>query len=126
MRNRAKCKLCGSVVESFLREDYVICKCGEIYVDGGQFAYLCGARDWGNFLRVDDEGVEIVPKIEDKTMQKATNQVNTEISRDTLIEELGMLIDAIEGLPPMGRQTYVTQADLGAVLTVIKEILRRG
>lgn len=35
MRNIAKCKKCGDVIESTSRHDYVTCKCGAISVDGG-------------------------------------------------------------------------------------------
>ena len=34
-RNRARCKACGSVIESKHRHDYVTCSCGQIAVDGG-------------------------------------------------------------------------------------------
>ena len=33
--NKARCKLCGDVIESKHRHDFVACKCGEIAVDGG-------------------------------------------------------------------------------------------
>lgn len=66
MRNRAKCKLCNSIIESFHATDYVDCKCGEIGVDGGE-ALRCCAKSWDNFLRVDDEGNEIPVKIEELT-----------------------------------------------------------
>jgi len=36
IRNRAKCKLCGDIIESKYRHDFVTCKCGAISVDGGQ------------------------------------------------------------------------------------------
>lgn len=34
-RNRARCKKCGTVVESLHRHDFVTCACGAISVDGG-------------------------------------------------------------------------------------------
>lgn len=34
-RNRVKCKLCGDVIESKRRHDFVNCKCGECFTDGG-------------------------------------------------------------------------------------------
>lgn len=39
IRNRAKCLKCGDIIESKYRHDFVNCKCGAIYVDGGH-AYL--------------------------------------------------------------------------------------
>ena len=38
-RNAARCRKCDTVVESTYRHDFVPCKCGAIFVDGG-LAYL--------------------------------------------------------------------------------------
>lgn len=38
--NRAKCTLCGDVIESRNETDYVYCKCGSIAVSGGHVAIL--------------------------------------------------------------------------------------
>ena len=35
IRNMARCKKCGEVIESKHRHDFVWCKCGTIAVDGG-------------------------------------------------------------------------------------------
>jgi hypothetical protein len=35
IRNAARCKKCGDVIESKHRHDFVSCKCGAIAVDGG-------------------------------------------------------------------------------------------
>ena len=34
-RNAARCRKCDTVVESTYRHDFVSCKCGAIFVDGG-------------------------------------------------------------------------------------------
>lgn len=49
--NRAKCALCGDVIVSKYQHDFVGCKCGEIFVDGGNAYWRCGARDMKNLLR---------------------------------------------------------------------------
>lgn len=36
LKNKAQCKLCDDVIESKYRHDFVSCKCGEIFVDGGK------------------------------------------------------------------------------------------
>ena len=48
LHNRAKCLSCGDIIESKHRHDFVWCKCGRIFVDGG-LAYL--RRGWP-----DDDG----------------------------------------------------------------------
>lgn len=39
LHNRAKCLICGDIVESCYTHDMVFCKCGQMAVDGGK-AYL--------------------------------------------------------------------------------------
>lgn len=36
LHNRIRCKLCGDVIESKHRHDFVECSCGACYTDGGQ------------------------------------------------------------------------------------------
>lgn len=36
LKNIAKCKKCGDIIESKHRHDFVQCRCGAIFVDGGQ------------------------------------------------------------------------------------------
>lgn len=36
VRNAARCRKCGDVIESKHRHDFVYCKCGAIAVDGGK------------------------------------------------------------------------------------------
>lgn len=35
IRNRCKCRQCGDIIESKHRHDFVQCKCGAIFTDGG-------------------------------------------------------------------------------------------
>lgn len=36
IRDVAKCKICDDVIESKHIHDYVMCKCGAIFLDGGK------------------------------------------------------------------------------------------
>jgi hypothetical protein len=49
-RNAARCLLCGDVIESKYRHDFVECSCGEIFVDGGKDYLRRGAKDFDNFI----------------------------------------------------------------------------
>ena len=40
IKNAIQCKLCGDIIESTYRHDYVQCKCGACAVDGGH-DYFC-------------------------------------------------------------------------------------
>ena len=48
IRNRARCLLCGDIIESRNRHDFVTCSCGALSVDGG----LCYIRR--AFVNADD------------------------------------------------------------------------
>ena len=44
IRNSAKCRKCNDEIESTHRHDFVKCKCGEIFVDGGKAYIRRGAQ----------------------------------------------------------------------------------
>ena len=119
MRNRAKCKLCNSIIESFHANDTVLCKCGEICVDGGE-ALRCAATDWKNFVRVDDYGNEIIVKVRDETALEPNSKPN----RKELLEMLDAMIKDIERLPQHAQTSSVTQLDLSAALLLLSAIFR--
>lgn len=50
IRNRAKCLLCGDIVESVSVHDYRECSCGAMAVDGGK-SYL---RRMGNPSQIEE------------------------------------------------------------------------
>ena len=54
--NKCKCKLCGDVIESKYVHDFVRCKCGEIFTDGGDDYIRRGAMtDLHNIIDLSDE-----------------------------------------------------------------------
>lgn len=126
MRNRAKCKLCQSVIESFHEHDYVTCKCGHISIDGGLQYFRASAIDWKNFLRVDDEDNEIIVTVKEKDDIEEVVTIEAEpskITREDLIKELGAMIKNIENLPQNALQLPITHYDYLCGLMIIKAIL---
>lgn len=122
MKNRAKCKKCESIIESFHPTDHVTCKCGEISVDGG-LSMRCAAVDWVNFVRVDDEGNEIVVTI------KNTNEIETPKSPHILvkadkIQMLDEMIASYDRLPPAAMGQPVTNYDLLSALLIVSSIFK--
>lgn len=107
MRNRAKCKLCEDVIESFHQHDYVTCRCGEITIDGGLHYWKCSALHWENFLRVDDENNIIIPTIIDinDTDTIAVEENSEEVdrsskpSKEELLDMLAKQLEDLEKLP---------------------------
>ena len=50
IRNRAQCRKCEDVIESKHRHDFVRCKCGAIYIDGGLEYTRGGAKDLNDII----------------------------------------------------------------------------
>jgi hypothetical protein len=127
MRNRAKCKLCSSILESFHATDLVVCKCGEISISGGNVNLECSAKNWENFLRIDENDHEIVVKVVDKD-QKVTppQQESGPITREDCIEMLEAMLKNIHNLPPHGLASPISHFDLYSYLTVVLAIFKRS
>lgn len=50
IKNKAECRLCGDIIESKTRHDFVTCKCSEISVDGGTDYIKRSARHMNNAI----------------------------------------------------------------------------
>jgi len=120
MKNKAKCKLCNSVVESFHSTDYVECKCGEIAVHGGD-AMQCFARDFKNFLRVDDQGNDIVVIVKD--VIEKPDEITPKPTKKEKIEMLREMTKSIENLPQQAMISPINHYDLWASLALLLSIL---
>ncbi len=126
MRNRAKCKLCGDIIESFHSTDLILCKCGEISVDGGD-SMRCAARDWKNFLRVDDEGNEVIVKIENYNEINSESNLNNnekKISKKDLIYALEEMTKIYQSLNENAKLMPVTNYEMESVLSLLLSIFR--
>jgi hypothetical protein len=115
MRNRAKCKLCGSVIESVKPSDYVNCSCGEIAVDGGTDYYKVAYKRFENLIRLDDDGNEIIPELR-QTLTPSKP------SRKELLDMLKDMIDNIEKLPPYALSSPVTHSDFVSLMLLLSAI----
>jgi hypothetical protein len=113
MRNRAKCKQCESIIESNGPKDEVSCKCGQISVSGGDLLG-CSARNWANFLRVDDEGNIIVPKIQDAPR----------VGREDFLDALDEMIKRIEDMPKQAMVVAINHYDFVSLLILLSSIFR--
>lgn len=128
MRNRAKCKLCSSIIESFHPTDLVMCKCGEISVNDGA-GMRCSADNWNNFLRVDDEGNEIVVSIarsfsDDKEAAAIAPIPASRPTKKELLDMLDEMVKNIEALPQNAMSQPITHYDFASALLLLSSILR--
>lgn len=122
MRNRAKCKLCDTTIESFHDLDYVACKCSEISVSGGS-KMECAAKNWENFLRVDDKGNEIIVKVMDKIIQEQAEETIKPTKKE-LIDMLDEMIKNIENLPQHAMTSAVNHYDLTSALLLLSALFK--
>ena len=69
--NRARCEKCKTVIESKHGHDFQQCKCGAIFVDGGNTYQRAGFDVPENFTRINDDGTEerLVPSKENFARQ---------------------------------------------------------
>ncbi len=125
MRNRAKCRLCNEIIESFHRGDYVSCKCDEIAVSGGNEKLEVFAKNWANFMRVDDEGNEIIIAVEEKKDEANKDlPVAPTLTKDDYIKMLEEFCQNIDDLPQDAKFSSVTHVDLVSVLRILVDIFR--
>jgi hypothetical protein len=121
MKNRAKCKLCESIIESFHDTDYVICKCGHITVSGGQ-KMECSAIDWANFLRVDDQGNVIIVHVKERDVKPLDN--GSKPSKEDLLKMLDEMIEGYEKLPDQAKYSPVNHYDMLSALLLVSSIFK--
>lgn len=119
MRNRAKCKLCQSIIESFHPTDYVECKCGEISVCEGS-ALKCAAKNYQNFVRVDDEGNEVVVRVDVEHEMPIPNK----ITKADLAIMLDEMIANIEKMPSHAKGQPINHYDFLSALILFSALLK--
>ena len=125
MRNRAKCRLCNGILESFHFYDHVSCKCGEISISGGLEEYQTASKDpeYKNFIRVDDEGNEIVVKVVEKDQEIKEADI-PKLTKKDYIDMLDALAKNIENLPSHAMQAPITHYDYCSLVLLLSAILR--
>lgn len=125
MKNRAKCKKCESVIESFHNLDYVTCKCGEISVDGGD-SMRCAAVDWANFVRVDDRDNEVLVSVKDESNVKPLYIEEGKPTKRELLGYLEGMIKSYEKMPDNVRGSFITGYDFEALMILLSAILNEN
>lgn len=127
MRNRAKCKLCKSIIESFHSVDYVVCECGEIAIDGGDYRFKNYAKNWENFIRVDDFDNEIPIKVVD-AMSDEKHELSGnsgQMKEESLyLSTFFQMIDNLNLLPEHVKDQAVTNRDLYHILKSFADELK--
>lgn len=123
MRNRAKCKLCEDIIESCHQSDYVSCRCDEISIAGGTVFYHCSAKDWNHFMRIDDEGNEIMIKVKEIDHKPAEIH-SLRPNKKELIKMLEEMKDTIDNLPQNAMSQPITHYDHLSLIILVLSIFR--
>lgn len=136
MRNRAKCRLCGDIIESYHKHDFVACSCKEISVDGGCDSPIGHAKNFINYLSIDDSGAEfpVEPLESLESSKKSTKQEEKDEkikeeepekpTRSDLLQELNLMIKNIENLPSHVMTLPINHYDFCSALLLLSAILR--
>ena len=117
MRNRAKCKLCNSIIESFHEFDRITCQCDEISITGGQVRYECSSKNWNNFVRIADDDSEINVTVQDQPKPEIMEIAK---DKDYYLSLVSEMIAAIDHLPEQAKYSACTQMDYQSLLYLIK------
>ncbi len=56
--NKCQCRQCGDIIESKNRHDFVRCKCGAIFTDGGTSYIRRGAKDLNDIIDMSETYME--------------------------------------------------------------------
>lgn len=128
MINRAKCKLCQSIIVSELPDEIVYCKCGEIAVCDGS-----AMRMWPlgstHFVRVDDLGNEIIVSYKNEAGKgkddKQEDAPKEGLSKGDLIKSFEDVLKYTENSPEHEQFSFVTNISLCHHLRALVNILKR-
>lgn len=123
-KNRAKCRLCNKIIESFHELDFVECSCKHISVSGGAGMY-CSAVEWTNFFRVDDLGNEIkvaVNPLDSESVQETKGLL--EYDKRAILESVREMRKNIEGFPSHVMTESLNHYDYLSLLILLESILR--
>lgn len=128
MKNRAKCKKCLSIIESFLPDEMIYCKCGAIAVCDGT-AMRMWPLNSPDFLRIDDVGNEIKVRYEDKGAEGSNDKSDENgyknPSKTELIQALEDSLTYTENTPDHEKHSFVTHVALCYYLRAVINILKR-
>lgn len=121
-RNRAKCKLCGDVIESLTASDLQMCDCETIGVYGGMEVYRAIFDKPEHFIRIDDEDREIPIEYIEKPDEVIKE--NPGVSREEMIDMLKLHIEGFDNLPDHAKHQPASQYDVQCLAMIIYGILR--
>ncbi len=126
MRNRAKCKICRQIIESKSIHDYVTCPCGEISLDGGTESFKCIAKDFDNFLRIDEDDNEIPVRLVNKNQHKEEQKEETKevMNREEIMTLFDNMIENIQSMPEKVMSLPISHYDHVSLMLIIRSLFR--
>lgn len=123
MRNRAKCRLCGDILESFHEHDLVQCRCKEIAITGGNYKPHRMTRHAENFILINDDGKEeAFTPYEEKSLEQIQEQ--KVMTKEEAIQELENMVKFMENMREQALYSHVTQCDLYRFMALLVFVLK--
>ena len=140
MRNRAKCLICGQVIEG---KDNVrdFCLCKSLWIEGAEALYgRIGFHEASEVVMIDEDGKERPLNVINKKPKKIENNTEDPLilnlpkmildlpktPRENLLKELKMMIEAYENMPAQAKQLPINLYDLMRYMIIIEAILLEG
>ena len=133
MRNRAKCLICGQVIEG---KDNVrdFCLCKSLWIEGAEALYgRIGFHEASEVVMIDEDGKERPLNVINKKPKKIENNTEDPLildlpntTRENLLKELKMMIEADENMPAQAKQLPINLYDLMRYMIIIEAILLEG
>jgi len=126
MRKRVKCKNCNKIIESKHIDDLVTCDCGEVQALAGEKIFRASFSNLENFVIVDDDGNEIIPKFQKDTQptKETITETHAKPCRNEMLDILDEMTARIKSLPDHALFSPVTHSDFGSLLMLLSSILR--
>lgn len=100
-----------------MENELIICKCGEVTLDGIKRAVVC-ATDVLNYCEVDDNGNEI--KLRDYNIELSENTKKP--SYNELRGLLSNMIDTYESMPPHAMMQPINNYELLSLLLLLRSL----
>lgn len=121
--NKAKCLLCGDIIESKHLHDHAFCRCGNVSVCGGLINPVIRGTNYSQVGSVEEDDHSI--KGEYKPNEKDGGcQGNKQVVRDGAFYELERLLVNLHDLPPKALDAPVTHRDYSVLIGRLLAILR--
>jgi predicted nucleic acid-binding Zn-ribbon protein len=117
---KAKCTLCGDIIENNSETEWKGCKCGVLHVKGNRLRF----DSLENVLMIDPNGSEISLKPKDIQREQTEEMQSAKPTKEEMLEMLDDMARRIDDLPGHAASQPITHYDFQALVLLLSSILR--